>query len=97
MKKLLIPFLFALAIVSCKKEEPKKEAIAVNYPETKKVDTVDTYFGTDVKDPYRWLEDDMSDETADWVQSENKVTFGYLENIPFRDALKRTVVRPLEL
>jgi prolyl oligopeptidase len=62
--------------------------MAVTYPETKKVDTVDTYFGTEVQDPYRWLEDDMSEETANWVQRQNKVTFGYLENIPFRDKLK---------
>lgn len=89
MKKLIIPFFFALTLIACKKEEPKKEAIAVNYPETKKVDTVDTYFGTEVKDPYRWLEDDMSEETADWVKRENKTTYGYLENIPFREALKK--------
>jgi len=87
MKKLIIPIVIGLTVVACK-EEPKKESIAVTYPETKKVDTVDTYFGTEVKDPYRWLEDDMSDETADWVQRENKTTYGYLENIPYRDALK---------
>ena len=40
----------------------------LNYPETKKVDTIDTYFGTEIQDPYRWLEDDMSDETAKWVE-----------------------------
>jgi prolyl oligopeptidase len=58
------------------------------YPETAKGDVVDNYHGTEVPDPYRWLEDDMSDETADWVKAQNEVTFSYLESIPFRDALK---------
>lgn len=67
---------------------PKREAIAVNYPTTQKVDTVDTYFGTEVPDPYRWLEDDRSAETEAWVKQQNAVTFGYLEKIPFREDLK---------
>jgi len=58
------------------------------YPETAKGDVVDDYHGTEVPDPYRWLEDDMSDETAAWVKAQNEVTFSYLESIPFRDALK---------
>ncbi|KAB7528571.1 prolyl oligopeptidase family serine peptidase [Flagellimonas olearia] len=67
---------------------PKKEPIAVNYPTTQKVDTVDTYFGTEVKDPYRWLEDDRSPETEAWVKQQNASTFGYLDKIPFREDLK---------
>ena len=59
------------------------------YPETKKVDTVDTYFGTEVPDPYRWLEDDRSAETEAWVKAENKATFGYLDKIPFKDEIKQ--------
>ncbi len=62
--------------------------MAITYPETKKVDTITTYFDTEVKDPYRWLEDDMSDETASWVEAQNKVTFGYLDKIPYREELK---------
>ncbi len=58
------------------------------YPETAKGDVVDDYHGTAVPDPYRWLEDDMSDETAAWVKAQNELTFYYLESIPFRDALK---------
>ncbi|MBS4034015.1 MAG: S9 family peptidase [Ignavibacterium sp.] len=58
------------------------------YPETKKVDVVDDYHGTKVADPYRWLEDDHSEETKAWVTEQNKVTFGYLESIPFRDKIK---------
>jgi prolyl oligopeptidase len=60
----------------------------VNYPTTAKVDTIDTYFGTDIPDPYRWLEDDRSPETEAWVSKQNKTTFDYLENIPFRNDLK---------
>src|SRR5215510_7840544 len=55
------------------------------YPETRKVDTVTDYFGTKVADPYRWLEDDRSDETKTWVTEENKVTFSYLDKIPYRE------------
>ena len=62
--------------------------IKLDYPETKKVDTVDVYFGTQVADPYRWLEDDNSAETAEWVKAQNTVTDSYLEKIPFRNKLK---------
>jgi len=59
------------------------------YPATKKVETVDTYFGTVVPDPYRWLEDDRAEDTKAWVQAENKVTHAYLDQIPFRDAIRK--------
>ncbi len=75
-------------LVSCKKDQTEKTAMVVSYPETKPVDTVDTYFGIDVKDPYRWLEDDRSAETEAWVKTQNKVTHSYLETIPFRKELK---------
>lgn len=58
------------------------------YPPTKKVDHADTYFGTRVADPYRWLEEENSPETTAWVEAENKVTFAYLASIPYRDKLK---------
>ena len=61
----------------------------MNYPETKTVDTVDTYFDIAVKDPYRWLEDDRSADTKAWVEAQNNATFGYLENIPYREELKK--------
>ena len=54
------------------------------YPETKKDTQTDNYFGTDVADPYRWLENDNSQETKDWVTEQNKVTFGFLDKIPYR-------------
>lgn len=85
MKKLtfllVIPLLWA-----CQPQETK--SVNLNYPETKKVDTVDVYFGKEVADPYRWLEDDTSDETASWVESQNQVTDSYLSNIDFRDEVK---------
>lgn len=62
-----------------------------DYPLTAKVDTVDTYFGTKVPDPYRWLENDTSPETEAWVVEQNKVTFAYLEKIPFREKLKQRI------
>jgi prolyl oligopeptidase len=60
----------------------------LSYPTTRQVPQVDVYFGDTVADPYRWLEDENSPETAAWVEAENKVTFDYLEKIPFRNAVK---------
>lgn len=62
--------------------------IKVAYPETRKDTIVDNYHGTEVADPYRWLEDDNSSETKAWVEAQNKVSFGYLDQIPFRKALR---------
>ncbi|MDX8338646.1 prolyl oligopeptidase family serine peptidase [Draconibacterium sp. IB214405] len=82
MKKLYyLPVLLVL-LYACT-QQPK-----IDYPVTKKGDVTDTYFGVEVADPYRWLEDDHSDETAEWVKAENKVTFGYLNQIPYREDLK---------
>src|SRR5690242_18829292 len=61
----------------------------ISYPLTRKVDTVDNYFGVKVADPYRWLEDDNSAETKDWVQAQNKVTNDYLSQIPYRDKVHK--------
>lgn len=60
----------------------------VKYPSTEKKEVIDTYFGTTIQDPYRWLEDDKSAETAAWVKTQNEVTFDYLSTIPFRKQLK---------
>jgi prolyl oligopeptidase len=65
-----------------------QQPVSVKYPETKKVDVKDDYHGTIIEDPYSWLEDDKSEETAKWVEEQNKVTFGYLEQIPFREKIK---------
>lgn len=83
MKLLILPVILGIILVGC-----KENMKSITYPQTKKVDTVDTYFGIEVKDPYRWLEDDRSQETADWVAAENELTFAYLNKIPFRETLK---------
>lgn len=77
----LIPAILMMS--SC---NPKEEKIT--YPETLKTDTVDVYFGTEVADPYRWLEDDNSAETAAWVTAQNEVTDAYLAKIPYRDQIR---------
>ena len=77
MKRLLL-FLLWLAPVWLQAQ--------LQYPATKKVDVAEEYNGVRVADPYRWLEDDNSKETAAWVQEQNKVTFSYLEKIPFRSS-----------
>lgn len=87
MKNSLIPISCLLLMISCNTISQKK-IDSISYPETKKVDSTDHYFGTEIKDPYRWLEDDRSEETALWVKTQNKITFGYLNQIPYRNALK---------
>ncbi|TXD81453.1 S9 family peptidase [Subsaximicrobium wynnwilliamsii] len=89
MKKLAFLSVSILLMVSCEdNSKDTKKDMAITYPETKKVDTVNNYFGVEVKDPYRWLEDDRSAETEAWVKAENETTFEYLNKIPYRDALK---------
>ncbi len=87
MKKQIAVLLLNIAILSCNSKQTTP-IIHVKYPETKTVDTIDTYFDETVKDPYRWLEDDRSAETEAWVKAQNATTFSYLKQIPFRDALK---------
>ncbi len=89
MRKTLMTLLVATIIVSCKQGATEEANVELKYPDTKKGEVVDTYFGVEVADPYRWLEDDRSEETAAWVKAENQVTFDYLAQIPFRDDLKK--------
>lgn len=89
MKKLLIIGSLAL-LFGCKSNEVKKITM-LPYPETKKVDTTDNYFGTSISDPYRWLENDTTAETAAWVESQNKVTQNYLSQIPYREQIKNSL------
>lgn len=89
MKKTLMSLLVATIVMSCNQKSADQKASELTYPETKKGDVVDNYFGTDIPDPYRWLEDDRSTETEAWVKAENEVTFDYLSKIPFRDDLKK--------
>lgn len=89
MKKIAILGVVALLTLACDNDTKNKTSMAVNYPQTKKVDTVDNYFGTEVSDPYRWLEDDRSADTEAWVKEQNNVTFGYLDKISYRDEIKQ--------
>jgi prolyl oligopeptidase len=84
MKKFILLLSTFTLFISCNGPMNNK----IEYPLTRTVDTVDNYFGIKVPDPYRWIEDDMSDETAQWVKKQNIVTFGYLEKIPFRNEIK---------
>ena len=88
MKKLLTLVICSIMMLNaCQKKSPKREHL-VNYPETQKKPVVDNYFETEVIDNFRWLEDDRSKETEEWVGTENEVTFEYLSNIPYRKQLK---------
>ncbi|WP_334113626.1 prolyl oligopeptidase family serine peptidase [Paucihalobacter sp.] len=87
MKTLINLVIFLALLLGCEKAS-EKTITTVNYPETATVDTVDTYFGAEVKDPFRWLEDDRSSETEAWVKAQNQVTFGFLDSIPYRNELK---------
>ncbi|MDP5045179.1 MAG: S9 family peptidase, partial [Leeuwenhoekiella sp.] len=89
MKKLTLMFCFASFGTILQAQTIREKSSKMIYPETKKVDTIDTYFGTQVPDPYRWLEDDRSAETEAWVKAENKTTFGYLDKIPFKEEIKK--------
>lgn len=85
MLKQLMTGLFGLTALSV---TAQNKPMKINYPITKKVDTVDVYHGVKVADPYRWLEDDRSEETNLWVDKQNEITNYYLDQIPFRDKIK---------
>jgi len=74
-------------LASCSKL-PNPQTVS-NYPVSAKVDTVDTYFGVAVPDPYRWMENDTTKAVTDWVKAENEVTFGFLDKIPYRAEIKK--------
>ncbi|MFN2313624.1 MAG: prolyl oligopeptidase family protein [Bacteroidales bacterium] len=81
---IILTFAAMLTVGSCSSNTDSK----ITYPETMMGEVVDTIFGTPVADPYRWLEDDMSEETAAWVKAQNAVTFAYLEKIPYREQIR---------
>ena len=81
MKNLCLAVMAFLTLGACTK------SVKIIYPETQKEPVADTYFGTEVIDPYRWLEDDNSEETKDWVKRQNDVTFAYLNNLPGRQEI----------
>lgn len=76
----------AWLFTACTPMEEKTKTL--DYPKAQTVDVVDSYFGTDISDPYRWLENDTSAETNAWVDAENAVTKSYLDQIPFRQGMK---------
>ena len=77
-----------LLLVACNQNPNNANSEKMNYPQSRMDNTVDTYFGTQIADPFRWLEDDRSAETAEWVKQQNNFTFGYLSKIPYRQAIK---------
>lgn len=85
VKITLAVFCAAAALTACKSSMKIKH---LPYPEAERTEVVDNYFGTEVADPYRWLEDDRSEQTAAWVAAENAVTQNYLDQIPFREAMR---------
>ncbi len=64
---------------------------SLKYPQPRKGDVVDDYFGTKVADPYRWMEDLNAAEVKQWVDAQNAVTFKYLDSLPLRDVLKKRI------
>jgi prolyl oligopeptidase len=88
--RIMLPFLLVLIPLLCMAAVLAGDAPSftkLDYPKAKRVDQVDDYHGTKVADPYRWLEDTDAPDTLAWVQAENKLTFGYLDQIPYRKAI----------
>jgi len=88
MRTRILPFLVLASLVAAQ-TPPTKVAV----PLTRKLDVVDHYFGTNVPDPYRWLEDDHSLDTKAWVKAQNEVTFAYLAGIPERDRIRERLTK----
>jgi prolyl oligopeptidase len=90
----LVLILTAMTLIACGSDKSEPEAVAkstnIEYPDTVRIDHTDTYHDTVVADPYRWLEDDVreSDDVKNWVDSQNEVTFAYLETIEEREAIR---------
>jgi len=96
MRRATLPFLLFLSTLLCavallagSAPSPSK----LDYPKAKTVDQVDDYHGTKIADPYRWLEDTDSADTMAWVQAENKLTFSYLDQIPYRPAIHERLTK----
>ena len=77
-----------LLVMTACQTQPK-----LSYPETAREDVTDNYFGTEVAEPYRWLENDTSAATGEWVIAQNELTYSYLDNIKFRPALKERLTK----
>lgn len=88
MKNFLIAIIPGCLLFSGCVQQTDNNKAKMTYPETRMTDTVDNYFGEAVPDPYRWLEDDNSAETTQWVTEQNKVTDTWMEKVPYRNDLK---------
>jgi len=88
IRQLALHLRFVLPVFSTLVLSTISMAQGLDYPQARKDNQVDDYHGRKVADPYRWLEDDNSAETAKWVEAENKVTFAYLDKIPYRAQVK---------
>ena len=94
MKKGIVVTLLSLTAMAASAQEAEKHLITLlKYPATKKVEQTDMYFGVKVSDPYRWMEDDRAQDTRDWVQKQNEVTNNYLDQIPYRSAIRSRLTK----
>ncbi|WP_158968480.1 prolyl oligopeptidase family serine peptidase [Paraglaciecola sp. L3A3] len=106
MKIPLLAFSLLLCLSHCASEKYFTPSDSVNkianknmkiqYPKSQQQQVINNYFGTEISDPYRWLENDLSPETAEWVSAQNKVTFDYLDKIPFREKIKNRLAQLLD-
>ena len=91
-KNFLFLIILCIVVISC--QTATQDSVVkkdFTYPMSKKIDHVDTYHGVEVPDPYRWLEDDLADDTKTWVTDQNDVTFSYLNSIPFKEELQSRI------
>lgn len=87
---LLALIILFLGLTGCQGKKPPDSTLV--YPATEKVNVVDNYFGTPVPDPYRWMEDENDPRLRPWIDAQNRLTFGYLEKIPYREAIRRRLL-----
>ena len=81
--KIVYPFLvFIIILISCDTSQ------RIEYPITEEIIVTDTYFDTEIQDPYRWMEDDKDKKVKNWIERQNQLTFSYLEQIPYRESLR---------
>ena len=95
MRSALVMAICCVCVAACEQPSMKQDTV-FTYPDTEQDPVVDAYFGTEVTDPYRWLEDDMSAATGAWVDAQNAVTFTYLDTLPQKQAFAKSLARLLD-